>query len=108
MDSGHAHPYNLRQATEEAARELAEWINESPFSTQLRLSWEGETLFVLPREIDKASAVNYVLSQLDPAADLTVGVGTHEQDGAFLALCDYALLPGEQLNETLNRSEDPE
>lgn len=101
------HPYHLRQATEEAARELAEWIEESPFSTQLRLGWEGETLCLLPRELDKASAVNYVLSHLDPAAELTVGVGRHEEDGAFLALCDYALIPGEELTEALNRSEDP-
>lgn len=88
------HPHGVEHALSAAEREWRTWLDEGPFRGELRLIGEGGTLTLLPREVNPESAVNYVLSQLEDA-DLTLGVSTWASDAAFLALCDYAVTPGE-------------
>lgn len=88
------HPHGLAHALGAAAREWRAWLEEGPFSGQLRLIEDPDGLVLLPREVNPESAVNYVLGQLGDGVDLTLGVSAHAADAAFLALCDYALAPG--------------
>ncbi|GAA5512829.1 hypothetical protein Dcar01_01553 [Deinococcus carri] len=88
------HPHSLTHALDAAAREWRAWLEEGPFRGELRLLGEPDRLILLPREINPESAVNYVLDQLGEV-DLSLGVSAAAADAAFLALCDYALTPGE-------------
>ncbi|WP_291431198.1 hypothetical protein [Deinococcus sp.] len=88
------HAHGLELALRQAATSLREWLNDGPFSSALTLEVTPDTVTVLPRDIRVEGAVNYVLSQLR-GVTLTVGVSAETSDRAFLALCDYALLPGE-------------
>ena len=89
------HPHGLELALLQAERELREWLDGGPFQADLRVLRQGETLTLLPRELTPESAVNYVLGHLSPEVTLTMGVSAQEGDAAYLALCDYALIPGE-------------
>jgi hydroxymethylpyrimidine pyrophosphatase-like HAD family hydrolase len=55
----------------------------------------GNNLAVLPRIINKESAVDYLLGQYQQQHGkiLTFGAGDSKTDAPFLALCDYALIP---------------
>ncbi len=97
------HPYGLELALLQAERELHEWLDDGPFQADFRVLNQGESLTLLPRELTPESAVNYVLGQLPPEVTLTVGVSAQEGDAAFLALCDYAMIPGE--SDWLSRAE---
>lgn len=92
---GLTHPYGLELALVQAERELREWLDGGPFQADLRVLKQADTLTLLPRELTPESAVNYVLGQLSPEVTLVLGVSAHEGDGAYLALCDYAVLPGD-------------
>lgn len=92
---GLTHPHGLELALLQAERELRDWLDGGPFQADLRLLRQGETLTLLPRELTPESAVNYVLGHLSPEVTLTLGVSAQEGDAAFLALCDYALVPGQ-------------
>ena len=89
------HPHNISFALETAAREWTAWLEDGPFRGQLRLIASPELLTLLPREINPESAVNYVLSQLGEETELTLGISAAASDAPFLALCDYAVTPGE-------------
>lgn len=89
------HPYGLELALLQAERELREWLDGGPFQADLRVLRDAGTLTLLPRELTPESAVNYVLGQLPPEVSLTMGVSAHAEDAAFLALCDYAMIPGD-------------
>jgi hypothetical protein len=89
------HPHGLELALLQAEGELHEWLDGGPFQADLRVLRQGETLTLLPRELTPESAVNYVLGHLSPEVTLTMGVSAQEGDAAYLALCDYALIPGE-------------
>ncbi|GGL98648.1 hypothetical protein [Deinococcus aerophilus] len=89
------HPHRLELALDQAERELRAWLDGGPFQADLRVLRGADRLTLLPRELTPESAVNYVLGQLPPDTMLTVGVSAQPGDAAFLALCDYALLPGE-------------
>lgn len=55
----------------------------------------GNNLAVLPKIINKESAVRYLIAryqQHDPEL-LTFGAGDSKTDAAFMTLCDYALIP---------------
>ncbi|QLG13122.1 hypothetical protein HLB42_19585 (plasmid) [Deinococcus sp. D7000] len=89
------HPHGLELALLQAERELREWLDGGPFQADLRVLRQGDGLTLLPRELTPESAVNYVLGHLSPEVTLTIGVSAQEGDGAYLALCDYAMVPGE-------------
>lgn len=91
------HPYGVTPALEAAAREWRTWLEDGPFRGQLRLIEAGDGLTLLPREVNPESAVNYVLEQLSQTEDvsLSLGVSAQAADTAYLALCDYAVTPGE-------------
>ncbi|MEQ1635865.1 MAG: hydrolase [Methylococcales bacterium] len=55
----------------------------------------GNNLAILPKIINKEAAVSYLMAgyrQLHPEL-LTFGAGDSHSDAAFMALCDYALVP---------------
>lgn len=97
------HPHRLELALLQAEREFREWLDGGPFQADLRVLRQTEGLTLLPRELTPESAVNYVLGQLPPEVTLTMGVSAQEGDAAYLALCDYAVIPGE--SDWLGRAE---
>lgn len=97
------HPHGLRLATEQAAASLREWWQDGPFQGVLRVEVTPQTVTVLPSEIRAERAVNYVLNRLCEV-DLSVGVSAAAADQPFLALCDYALMPGD--SALLDRATD--
>ncbi|PNY79612.1 hypothetical protein [Deinococcus koreensis] len=88
------HPHGLDLALEQAEQALREWLTDGPFQSDLQARRQGDTLSVLPRELTPASAVNYVIGYLGDETDLILGVSAQSSDADFLALCDYALVPG--------------
>ncbi len=72
-----------------------------------RLHRNGNNLAVLPRSLGKEHAVRYLIERLGDewGEFMTVGIGDSLIDGAFMAECDYSLMPrGSQLfAETLGR-----
>ncbi|BBN93912.1 HAD superfamily hydrolase [Deinococcus grandis] len=86
------HPYGLPRPLDQAERELKDWLAEGPLRDTLRLERTPDALRLLPRDLRPELAVNYLLSQLD--AEFTLGVSALPGDAAFLALCDYAMVPG--------------
>lgn len=88
------HPYGVAPALAAAAREWRAWLEEGPFAGELRLLEEPGELVLLPREINPESAVNYVLEQLPEEVTLRLGVSAAASDAPFLALCNYAVVPG--------------
>jgi len=72
-------------------------IKPDPFIRDGSLYWHinGNNLAILPRIINKESAVSYLLDgyrQQHPEV-LSFGAGDSKTDAPFLALCDYALIP---------------
>ncbi len=64
----------------------------------------GNNLAVLPKIVNKESAVSYLLDNYRQQHSqlLTFGAGDSHSDAAFIALCDYALIPkNTQLFNTL-------
>ena len=55
----------------------------------------GNNLAVLPKIINKESAVSYLMAEYKKQypAILTFGAGDSHTDAAFMGLCDYALIP---------------
>jgi len=55
----------------------------------------GNNLAILPKVINKESAVGYLLARYreQHAELLTFGAGDSKTDAAFMALCDYAIIP---------------
>lgn len=98
-----SHPHGLELALFQAERELREWLDGGPFQADLRILNQGNVLTLLPFELTPESAVNYVLGQLSDDVTLTLGVSAQEGDAAYLALCDYAMIPGE--SDWLSRAE---
>jgi len=81
-------------------------IKPHPFVCDGSLYWHlnGNNLAVLPKIINKESAVGYLMEgykQQHPDL-LTFGAGDSKSDAPFMALCDYALIPrNTQLFQTL-------
>ncbi|MDP3877923.1 MAG: hydrolase [Methylobacter sp.] len=76
---------------------LDELIRQHPYVLDGSLYWHlnGNNLALLPKIINKESAVRYLLDryrQQHPEI-LTFGAGDSNTDAAFMALCDYALIP---------------
>lgn len=65
----------------------------------LQVILNKEAVMVLPRGIDKASALKTVVAQLNLAAEQVVGVGDAENDIAFLRACGYAVAVANALPE---------
>lgn len=89
---------------------LRELLNAviKPFSaiTNGSLYWHlnGNNLAILPKIINKESAVQYLLAQYRQTHPdlLTFGAGDSYSDAAFMTLCDYAIVPkNTQLFSTL-------
>lgn len=55
----------------------------------------GNNLAVMPNALNKAHAVRYVTALLrrEHAAMITFGIGDSRVDAAFMAACDYAIVP---------------
>lgn len=102
------HSHELEFALEAAAREWTAWLEDSPFRGELRLVREGNAVTLLPRELNPESAVNYVLGQLGDDVELTLGLSHAASDAAFLALCDYAVVPGPGLLLASQLPEEPD
>jgi hydroxymethylpyrimidine pyrophosphatase-like HAD family hydrolase len=73
-------------------------IKAHPHIVDGSLYWHlnGNNLAVLPKIINKESAVSYLIDsykQQHPEL-LTFGAGDSKTDAQFMALCDYALIPG--------------
>jgi predicted mannosyl-3-phosphoglycerate phosphatase (HAD superfamily) len=85
-------------------------IKSHPYIIDGSLYWHlnGNNLAVLPKIINKESAVSYLIDvyrQQHPEL-LTFGAGDSKTDAPFMALCDYALIPkNTQLFKTLAFSE---
>ncbi len=85
---------------------LDEVVKMHPHVVDGSLYWHlnGNNLALLPRIINKESAVGYLLEgyrQRHPEL-LTFGAGDSKTDAPFMALCDYALIPkNTQLFQTL-------
>jgi hypothetical protein len=85
---------------------LDEVIKEHDYLVDGSLYWHlnGNNLAVLPKIINKETAVGYLLDryrQQHPEL-LTFGAGDSHTDAAFISLCDYALIPkNTQLFKTL-------
>jgi HAD superfamily hydrolase (TIGR01484 family) len=84
--------------TETVLRALLESIIKAhPHILDGSLYWHlnGNNLAVLPKIINKESAVSYLIDsykQQHPEL-LTFGAGDSKTDAPFMALCDYALIP---------------
>jgi predicted mannosyl-3-phosphoglycerate phosphatase (HAD superfamily) len=85
---------------------LDEVIKEHPYFVDGSLYWHlnGNNLAVLPKIINKETAVGYLLDRYRRRHPelLTFGAGDSRTDAAFISLCDYALIPkNTQLFKTL-------
>lgn len=81
-------------------------IKPHPHLLDGSLYWHlnGNNLAVLPKIVNKESAVSYLLENYRRQHPqlLTFGAGDSHSDAAFIALCDYALIPkNTQLFNTL-------
>ena len=76
---------------------LNDIIKRHPYIKDGSLYWHlnGNNLAVLPKIINKESAVSYLMAEykkLHPDL-LTFGAGDSHTDAPFMGLCDYALIP---------------
>ncbi len=81
-------------------------IKPHQFIADGSLYWHlnGNNLAVLPKIVNKEDAVSYLLHRYQQQYPdvLTFGAGDSKTDAAFMALCDYALIPkNTQLAKTL-------
>ena len=79
----------------------------APFELEVARAWlhdgdkpyylhrNGNNFAVLPNALNKAHAVRYVIDQLrrEHGDILTFGMGDSRADAAFMAACDYAIIP---------------
>ncbi|MGD9888729.1 MAG: HAD family hydrolase [Halothiobacillaceae bacterium] len=74
---------------------------------ELTLHHNGNNLTVMPKALDKAHAVRFVIEhyrQSQPEL-LILGAGDSQSDADFLKLCDYALIPKHaQLMQNLSKA----
>ena len=72
-------------------------IKEHPYILEGSLYWHlnGNNLAVLPKILNKESAVSFLLKKYHQQYPeiLTFAAGDSHSDAAFLALCDYAIVP---------------
>ena len=77
---------------------LTPWIASE--GSEFYVHRNGNNLAVLPKALNKARAVEYVISLLrkNYGQVLTMGMGDSRSDARFMAACDYAIVPsGTQL-----------
>ncbi len=76
---------------------LNEIIKVHPYIQDGSLYWHlnGNNLAVLPKIINKESAVSYLMAEYRKQYPnlLTFGAGDSHTDAPFMGLCDYALIP---------------
>ena len=85
---------------------LDDIIKPHPHIQNGSLYWHlnGNNLAILPKIINKESAVSYLMAEYKKQHPdlLTFGAGDSHTDAAFMSLCDYALIPkNTQLSKTL-------
>ncbi|MFC4454633.1 hypothetical protein [Deinococcus sonorensis] len=104
------HPYALQSSLDSMAAQLREWLQETRI--ELRTFANGNNLTLIAPEVSKEAAVRYVLQDLQEQADaeaetlLTLGLGDSVADVPFMALCDFALTPGQsQLMRAVQEAE---
>ena len=85
-------------AEEEPLQDLALLLQNHTALTsgQLYCHLNGNNLAIIPAVVAKAHAVQFLLQRYAKLYDsiLTIGVGDSKTDQPFMALCDYALIPG--------------
>jgi hydroxymethylpyrimidine pyrophosphatase-like HAD family hydrolase len=71
---------------------LETWLAPHP---ELTLHHNGNNLAVIPKGIDKAHAVRFLIEHYrrEHPELLILGAGDSQSDADFLQLCDYALIP---------------
>lgn len=71
---------------------LHAWLQPYP---ELALHHNGNNLTVMPKKLDKAHAVRFLVEQYrqEHPELLILGAGDSQSDADFLQLCDYALIP---------------
>jgi hydroxymethylpyrimidine pyrophosphatase-like HAD family hydrolase len=72
---------------------LAPWLNTPGCDYVLHSN--GNNLALMPKSLDKSRAVEYVsgLLRAEHGEIITLGMGDSRSDAAFMALCDYAIIP---------------
>lgn len=81
-----------------AEQAVAPWIAGAGKDFYVHIN--GNNLAILPKALNKAHAVQYLMTQLRQLHGeiMTMGMGDSRSDAAFMALCDYAVVPkGTQL-----------
>jgi hydroxymethylpyrimidine pyrophosphatase-like HAD family hydrolase len=88
-DRDKQHPISLPRLRDEL---LAAWLEPHP---ELTLHHNGNNLTVMPKNLDKAHAVRFLLEHYrrEHPELLVLGAGDSQSDADFLQLCDYALIP---------------
>jgi hydroxymethylpyrimidine pyrophosphatase-like HAD family hydrolase len=90
------HPYGLQGSLDGFAEQWREWNAE--VGLRLRYFANGNNLTLIAPSVSKEAAVEYVMGQLESengSAVLTLGLGDSLADAPFMALCDFALTPGQ-------------
>lgn len=87
-------PLGLAGPLAEAADLCRGWVAEGPFSGVLGVLSSPDAVTILPRAVSPEGAVSYVIQQVEEPT-LTIGISREPGDAAFLARCDYALVPGD-------------
>lgn len=89
---------NLARLAQVEKAVLTPWLQASGQNFQVHCN--GNNLAILPKTLNKSRAVNYVsdLLRADHGDIMTLGMGDSLSDAAFMASCDYAIIPkGSQL-----------
>lgn len=81
---------NLARLVEQV---VAPWVAGEGGDFYIHLN--GNNLAILPKTLNKAHAVAYLLECLRQQHGdiMTIGMGDSRSDAAFMALCDYAVVP---------------
>ena len=86
-----------RLGTEAALQPLLAKVAKHPYLVDGSLYWHlnGNNLALLPKTINKAHAVDYLIKKYKRQHPglITFAAGDSNTDMPFLALCDYALIP---------------
>lgn len=102
------HPYALQNSLDQMNAQWGLWRQEA--GVDLRFFANGNNLTLIARGVSKEAAVEYVQEQLREELEgqelLTLGLGDSLADVPFMALCDFALTPGDsQLMRALLENE---
>jgi hydroxymethylpyrimidine pyrophosphatase-like HAD family hydrolase len=91
------HPSGDLAAMERVYREHVASLEDDRFAVHRN----GNNISIVPRAVSKESAVRFLIETYAAGA-ITIGLGDSLSDAAFLAACDFGMLPrGSQLFQSL-------